>query len=125
MLQEVTVNGHHADTSTAPQNALQREVGTIAAEIEANISWVKAKRQALIQEDLRRFFQASFSDDGAKVSLDRIVAELQAIKVEVHDSMAKVRVKLEGLVQQELIHAVETALNDEESDDASSPTAEA
>lgn len=124
MLQEVSVNGHYTHTSTAPQTTLQREVETIAAEIEAHISWVKAKRQALIQEDLRRFFQASFSDDGPKVSLDRLVAELQAIKAEVQDSMTKVRTKLEALVQQELIRAVETALNDDEREGASS-TAEA
>ncbi len=120
-ISKVALNGH--DAVAAP--SLQREVETIAAEIEANISWVKAKRQALIQEELRRSFQASFSDDSPKVSLDRIAAELQAITAEAHASMAKVRAKLEDLIQQELIEAVDTALLDEQGEDPSSTTAEA
>lgn len=118
MLQDLRqMNSHHA--LQAREATLQCEVEMIAAEVEANVAWVKAERQALVQ-DLRRFLQASCSGD-PEASLDRMVADIQAMTALVHDSIGAVRTKLEGRVRQELIRAVETALSDEDEEE-SSPT---
>lgn len=90
--------------------SLEQEVKAIGAEIESSIAGVKAKRQELIEEELRSFFHAAFAGGEGAAPLDHIVKELESITAEVRDSVARIRARLESLVQLELTRAVESAL---------------
>lgn len=92
--------------------ALEQQVDVMGTEIERSIVEVRTRRQDLAHGGLRSFYQVALSIDADMITPDRIVRDLQDIAAQVQQSVSALQARLEALVQEEIVRAVDAALGD-------------